>query len=1152
MVGFWRHGGKDYICLDTHLALPDLGARVSKGTAQVNYLMARYLRNSVSDNTAAALAIIVKDRYDDQDGAWQHVRDRFFSDGHQAVRAQISHLLAEAATFAGPYKTSPKLTLTAPAAGASSTTGTISNIGVQAASGAFVANQVDGSGFPVVVTVAGGGTFPDGTTTKSLRSAATEQSLGLVNVPLNAKITVTVKPDATLAADKFVKRAAGPGEQNMALAATYAPVAGATSATAAPIGRKSITLGSQVRNAYLTVGQSARDFVNVGGNWATGQNAGTQVTISSTLYGPLADQPAQTTDVPAGTPVFETFQATRTFGRASEYTSAGLHVVSTWAHADFASKTIAEAGYYVWVEQAWLNEDPDHTKVTAAFGRPWEMHYAARPKIVSQVSQTTEYGVTTMSDSVSVSGFRLISGADWTSTYAAMNSGTDAAGFRPTELTLALTGKVLGPSAPVNGSCTGVDWANAPTALVISGLGETTSAYATSADNDGTQTWYGVGSITPRVGQCYTYTYSLAADSSSWDVADNTAQHTDVISTAARNVFQVSLAPGDPTETAVSYSLASEVSEHLIVADATSGETSGTGVAASTSTDTVKIMGLPSGTTIPITATLYGPIRIVKGGDQNTPFADDGGTQPLVDPPAESWSFATANPQLAPVVKTFNAQVTGDGTGDQAVQFTSPALTAEGWYVWVEASSGNPGAGLAAAQTSFGRPSESVAVVRPSVGTRTSAQRVVGTATITDTVSVGGVDLTAAVAKLLGKAATFTLTGEVYGPIAPDGTCKSVDWAKAGSVPVAAQAVRADGTIAGFGAYTVGDDGLATKCYTYGETLTAHLDGAVVWTVRHRPGLETETTLATLPRLTTRTSAPVVGVGASITDSVTVTGLADQAEAREGVGTVSVTLHGPLQPPAGKDCSALTSKEWLAALRSGDLKSVSGGEFRVTGNGTYTTAPVAVPAPGCWTWYEKLTVGEPATPRYVTDTIQSGEFGVAKETTLAIAPAVSTLAHGQLTRSGTRLTDDVMVTGLVGTAGVVTGKLLGPVPRNASGTCDGVDWSKAAIAGTIPQLSVTGDGTYTTAAITVAAKGCYTFVETLTPQPSTVPAVTTVPGLASETIYVSVRDTPPPASIQTGLGDPTAVNWPLVGGGAAAGLAGVVLLVVLIARRRSG
>lgn len=687
MVGFWLKGGTPYICLDTQLPGPkSLGTASAEGNAETNYLMAKYLRKGASDTTAAALAVIVKDRYDDRSAAWKAVRRAFFAAGHGAVTSRIAELLAEAATHAGPYSIEPVVALDAPTVGAETVTGRVSGVGVLSAARQWMTQEPTGDPIRLTVTLTNA-TFADGSTARTVAASSDGVTLDIV-APVGAEVVATVAPlGVRMASSSFDKYAAIPaGTQKMARFHLDEVSPGSSAGkTQTPAEERSIVLESQVRTAYVKVGDRISDHVHVLGQWVSDTGAAAEpVAVSSTAYGPFASQPETSAVAPEDAAVFDSF------AWEGQVEAGDSGVLEAWQV--FTTKPTTQEGFYVFVETAELTNYPGTSKITSPFGRPWETAYAANPRVSTQVLATTEDGRTVISDRVNVSGLQGISGASYDA------AGEIATGDRtPTPLEVRLTGKLLGPVPPVAGSCEAVDWAAAPTALTIDGLD--TSAYGQNATNGGDITWFEVGRLVgPEVGACYSYTYTFAADSITWEYGGSAAGTPAKVT--QRQVFSIDLAAGIPSETTAQYALSSQV---------------GPGNPAAL-TDTVFVDGLLAGATIEVTSTLYGPLRIVKGGDQDTPYAEGDETELLIEPPVESWTFAVANPALAPVVATARQQVTGDAGGHQEVTFTSPALAQDGWYCWVEASDGIPDV-LAPYSGSFGRPSECVRLVTPTAAT---------------------------------------------------------------------------------------------------------------------------------------------------------------------------------------------------------------------------------------------------------------------------------------------------------------------------------------------------------------------------------------------------------------------------------------------------
>ena len=109
----------------------------------------------------------------------------------------------------------------------------------------------------------------------------------------------------------------------------------------------------------------------------------------------------------------------------------------------------------------------------------------------------------------------------------------------------------------------------------------------------------------------------------------------------------------------------------------------------------------------------------------------------------------------------------------------------------------------------------------------------------------------------------------------------------------------------------------------------------------------------------------------------------------------------------------------------------------------------------------------------------------------ARAPAITTQISAQESRPGAQITDSVVVSGLGKLAATVNVELWGPFPTREAMTCEGTPfWT-----GTFPAA---GDGTYTTAPVTLAQAGYYTYRESIAATEG-YEAVVTACGEVSET-----------------------------------------------------
>jgi LPXTG-site transpeptidase (sortase) family protein len=227
-----------------------------------------------------------------------------------------------------------------------------------------------------------------------------------------------------------------------------------------------------------------------------------------------------------------------------------------------------------------------------------------------------------------------------------------------------------------------------------------------------------------------------------------------------------------------------------------------------------------------------------------------------------------------------------------------------------------------------------------------------------------------------------------------------------------------------------------------------------------KPSAKLQAPVRAQPALATQISQQSAAIGSEITDTVKVTGLAGLT------ATIQAALYGPY-----------TAREEIKC----DDTPVWTGTIEATGDGDYVTAPVKLDTPGYYTYRESIAE---------SDTIAGVQTACAEasETTIIRgAPSITTQVSAQETAPGAQITDAAVVTGLGKLSATVNVELWGPFPTRAAITCEGTPfWT-----GTFPAA---GDGTYTTAPVTLAAAGYYTYRESIA-----VAAVVTNCGEASET-----------------------------------------------------
>jgi hypothetical protein len=356
--------------------------------------------------------------------------------------------------------------------------------------------------------------------------------------------------------------------------------------------------------------------------------------------------------------------------------------------------------------------------------------------------------------------------------------------------------------------------------------------------------------------------------------------------------------------------------------------------------------------------------------------------------------------------------------------YTTPPLSPKqpGWYVYVEVVPGN--AGSTGLTTPCDAPSERFRVdTQPKVVTTVSSQSVAPGAQITDTVKVSG---------LAGE--TATVQASLYGPFASRAVIRC------GATPAWTGTIAA----AGDGSYTTQPFTVTVPgYYTYRESIAA---AGFVHGTRTACADTAETTIvAGKPQVKTQVSSQQAAPGATVKDKVVVTGLgALQA-------LVKVELWGPFPTRAAIRCTGTPA--WR-------------GSITVTGDGTYSTAPVKLAAAGYYTFRESIT----DTPAYAG---LSGVCGETTETTVSTAaPTLTTQVTNEIARPGGSLTDLVTVRGLGTTAAKIEVALYGPFA-----TRDAIGCSNAPVGST--SFTAKGDGAVTSPGIRIAKAGFYVFREHL-------------------------------------------------------------------------
>lgn len=351
--------------------------------------------------------------------------------------------------------------------------------------------------------------------------------------------------------------------------------------------------------------------------------------------------------------------------------------------------------------------------------------------------------------------------------------------------------------------------------------------------------------------------------------------------------------------------------------------------------------------------------------------------------------------------------------------------------------------------------------VTPTVVTQISEQTSVPGAQITDTVKVEG---------LAGQ--TVTVQAALYGPYpaADQMTCEGTP------------AWQGSFTATGDGSYVTAPVTLTTPgYYTYVEWID-ETDGVAA--VRTPCGEASETTVVRgSPAIVTQISAQETAPGAQVTDSVVVSGLGALH------ATVVAELWGPYPTREAMTCQG---------------EPVWRGTFTATGDGTYQTEAVTIPAAGYYTYREAIA----ETPAFGGVQTACGE---ATETTIAkAAPKVETKVSSQVVRPGSSIYDTIAVSGLGSTPATIEVELYGPYASREDMDCEGDPYWTG-------EVKVDGDGEVRSPRAEVRRAGFYTYVERIAGS-ETVAATETKCGIEAETALAAPL-------ILTGRGD-TGVRGP--------------------------
>ena len=228
----------------------------------------------------------------------------------------------------------------------------------------------------------------------------------------------------------------------------------------------------------------------------------------------------------------------------------------------------------------------------------------------------------------------------------------------------------------------------------------------------------------------------------------------------------------------------------------------------------------------------------------------------------------------------------------------------------------------------------------------------------------------------------------------------------------------------------------------------------------------------TKPTLHTVVSAQTVAPGASLTDSVTVSGLAGEHV------TVQAALYGPF--PARDAIACTGTPAWT-------------GTIDVIADGTFQTEAHVVTTPGYYTYFESIAGAE------FVEATKTACAEIAETAIVTGQPKLLTQVSAQRAKPGGTISDKVVVTGTGVLSLSIQAALYGPFATHGAISCSGTPLWKGTIV-------TKGDGTYTTASVKLDRAGYYTYHETMAATPASGAASTDCAETA-ETTFVFAQPT---------------------------------------------
>ena len=228
----------------------------------------------------------------------------------------------------------------------------------------------------------------------------------------------------------------------------------------------------------------------------------------------------------------------------------------------------------------------------------------------------------------------------------------------------------------------------------------------------------------------------------------------------------------------------------------------------------------------------------------------------------------------------------------------------------------------------------------------------------------------------------------------------------------------------------------------------------------------------TKPTLHTVVSAQTVAPGASLTDSVTVSGLAGEHV------TVQAALYGPF--PARDAIACTGTPAWT-------------GTIDVSADGTFQTEAHVVTTPGYYTYFESIAGAE------FVEAMKTACAEIAETAIVTGQPKLLTQVSAQRAKPGGTISDKVVVTGTGVLSLSIQAALYGPFATHGAIACSGTPLWKGTIV-------TKGDGTYTTVSVKLDRAGYYTYHETMAATPASGAASTDCAETA-ETTFVFAQPT---------------------------------------------